>query len=66
MNVIVNGENHGLAAAQTIAGLLGELGLAEKKVAVELNHSVVERTDWPSTELQEDDRLEIVHFVGGG
>ena len=49
-----------------IAGLLGELGLAEKKLAVELNQSVVDKTDWPSTELHEDDRLEIVHFVGGG
>ncbi len=66
MNVIVNGENHGLAADLTIAGLIGELGLVEKKVAVELNQSVVEKTDWASTELHEDDRLEIVHFVGGG
>ncbi len=66
MNVIVNGESHGLAADLTIAGLLGELGLAEKKVAVELNQTVVEKTDWSSTELHEDDRLEIVHFVGGG
>ena len=66
MNVIVNGENHGLSADLTIAGLLGELGLAEKKVAVELNQSVVEKTVWSTTELHDNDRLEIVHFVGGG
>ena len=66
MNVIVNGENHGLAPDLTITGLLGELGLADKKGAVELNQSVVDKTAWSSTQLHEDDRLEIVHFVGGG
>lgn len=66
MNVIVNGENHALDPGKTVAGLLADLGLGEKKVAVELNQCVLERPEWAATELQENDKLEIVHFVGGG
>ena len=43
-----------------------ELGLGDRKVAVELNQAVIEKTEWDSTELARDDRVEIVHFVGGG
>ena len=62
----MNGEIQVLAADLTVAGLLAELGLSEKKVAIELNQSVLEKTEWAGTALHEDDRLEIVHFVGGG
>jgi len=43
-----------------------QLDLPAQRVAVELNRNVVRRNDWSSTMLQDDDRLEIVHFVGGG
>jgi len=66
MSVVVNGENHEIAAGRTVAGLLADLGLGEKKVAIELNQSVIERAEWAATELHDNDRLEIVHFVGGG
>lgn len=66
MNVVVNGEIQVFTADLTVAGLLAELGLSEKKVAVELNQSVLEKTEWARTTLHDDDRLEIVHFVGGG
>jgi len=62
----VNGEKREFSGDPTITGLLVELGLAEKKVAVELNRSVIEKTEWESTDLSNDDDLEIVHFVGGG
>jgi thiamine biosynthesis protein ThiS len=66
VNVVVNGEKQVLVADLTVAGLLAELGLTEKKVAIELNQSVLEKSEWAATRLNEDDRLEIVHFVGGG
>lgn len=62
----MNGEKREFSGDPTITGLLVELGLAEKKVAVELNRSVIEKTEWESTDLSNDDDLEIVHFVGGG
>lgn len=46
--------------------LVAELKLAPERVAVELNQNVVRRIDWDETKLEPDDRIEIVHFVGGG
>ena len=66
MNVVVNGETRELAAGATVSGLLADLGLNEKKVAVELNQSVVETSEWASAQLRDGDQIEIVHFVGGG
>ena len=53
-------------SSKTLPELLKELELADKKVAVELNKSIVSRELYSSTELSEGDNLEIVHFVGGG
>lgn len=66
MKVIVNGEPREMAAGLTVQGLLVELGLATDRVAVEHNREVVRRALWGETALAEGDRLEIVHFVGGG
>jgi thiamine biosynthesis protein ThiS len=55
-----------MAAGLTVQGLLVELGLATDRVAVEHNREVVRRALWGETALAEGDRLEIVHFVGGG
>jgi thiamine biosynthesis protein ThiS len=49
-----------------VAGLIAHLGLDARKVAVEHNLSIVPRSLWPATALVEGDRIEIVHFVGGG
>lgn len=67
----INGEARTFAAAQpdeplTLAGLLQQLGLKADRVAVELNREIVARDRWPETELRDGDRLEVVHFVGGG
>ena len=40
--------------------------MAPERVAIELNHRVVRRSEWASTTLEDGDRIEIVHFVGGG
>lgn len=66
MRVIVNGEAKEFEAGTTLAGLVETLALAPERLAVELNREVVRRADWPRVEISEGDRVEIVHFVGGG
>jgi len=46
--------------------LVASLGLKAEQVAIELNQKVIRRAQWESTVLQTDDKIEIVHFVGGG
>jgi sulfur carrier protein len=50
----------------TISALIAQLSMKPDRVAVELNRELVPRDRWTSTQLSEGDRLEIVHFVGGG
>jgi thiamine biosynthesis protein ThiS len=66
MRLSVNGEEREIATGATIQKLLEDLGLGQRRVAVELNRAVVTRDAWPSTELHERDHVEIVQFVGGG
>ena len=66
MHIQVNGERRELKDDSRLSELLKELSLAPERVAVELNHQVVRRNEWPNTILKEGDRVEIVHFVGGG
>ena len=62
----VNGEERVVAPGTTVLGLLRELCLAESRVAVERNLSIVRKAEYGETHLEEGDRLEIVTFVGGG
>ena len=66
MNVILNGEDRQVPADLNLEQLLQLLSLPSQRVAVELNKSVVRRADWAGTAVNESDRIEIVHFVGGG
>ena len=66
MRVNLNGESKTIADGLTLAQLVSQLDLPAVRVAVELNRTVVRRSDWEKTKLSEDDRIEIVHFVGGG
>ncbi|MEK6302922.1 MAG: sulfur carrier protein ThiS [Acidobacteriota bacterium] len=66
MNVTVNGEQTRLAEGLSVVELLESLGVKPERLAVEVNRSIVRRADWMSTTLAEGDRVEIVHFVGGG
>jgi thiamine biosynthesis protein ThiS len=66
MMVEVNGDPTELAEGITIGGLIAALGLDRGPVAVERNGVVVVRAEHPTTVLAEGDRIEIVHFVGGG
>lgn len=65
MKVFVNGEPKEVTET-TLAGLVTELDLPVARIAIELNRDVVRRSDWDSTMLKDEDRIEIVHFVGGG
>ena len=69
MNLQINGEAHAVTDAKagfTLAALIESLNMKPDRVAVELNREIVPRDRWPQTPLKEGDRLEIVHFVGGG
>jgi sulfur carrier protein len=66
MQIQLNGAAFELADAQTIASVLEQLQLSERRVAVELNLELVPRSLHASTQLQPGDVLEIVHAIGGG
>jgi thiamine biosynthesis protein ThiS len=66
MNLTINGEIRALAPAETVSALVEQLGMKSDRVAIELNREIVSREQWAQTPLKDGDRLEIVHFVGGG
>ena len=66
MRVFVNGESREVQGNPSLAELISQLDLPAARIAVELNREVVRRSEWGGTMLHDDDRLEIVHFVGGG
>ncbi len=66
MILIINGESRPFDKVATLADLIDTLGLKGDRVAVELNRNIVARTEWPTAPLKDGDKLEIVHFVGGG
>ena len=65
VNIVLNGENRQVAAT-TVTALIDEIGLDGRKVAVERNLEIVPRSHYLGTALNDGDRIEIVHFVGGG
>jgi sulfur carrier protein len=66
VKLTINGEEREFASVSTLAELVEQLGMKADRVAVELNRDIVPRARWTGTPLQDGDRLEIVHFVGGG
>jgi len=66
MNIQVNGQGREIAAGSTVANLLGELGVTQPHVAVEVNLEVVPRAEHRETILNDGDRVEVVTLVGGG
>lgn len=65
VKLTINGEAQETTAG-TLADLVSSLGMKPDRVAVELNREIVPRGQWAETKLNDGDRLEIVHFVGGG
>ena len=66
MNIILNGEERAVPAGVTVEGLLETLGIDRRKVAIERNLEIVPRSAYGATPVGEGDKLEIVHFIGGG
>ena len=66
MQIIINGEEKSFNTVLNVEQLLGEIGLDHNKVAVELNLEIVPKSSYRKTQLNDGDKLEIVHFIGGG
>jgi len=66
MMLIINGAEREFANISTLASLVDQLGMKADRVAIERNRDIVPRDRWSETALCDGDRLEIVHFVGGG
>lgn len=69
MTIQINGQEKTFPDAPhpfTVAALVEILGMKGDRLAIELNLEIVPRTRWAEIRLSEGDRLEVVHFVGGG
>lgn len=66
MTIVLNGESFQCAEDSTISDLLESLDLHPKGVAIEHNKKIIKKSDYNKTMLKKGDRVEIVHFVGGG
>jgi thiazole synthase len=66
MQVIINGEARTVAPGVTLEVLLDTLGIDRRKVAIERNLEIVPRSAYGATQIGDGDKLEIVHFIGGG
>ena len=66
MLIVLNGKSHECPARTTVAELLEATGFAQRRVAVEVNRRIVPRSRHAMQNLEPDDRVEIVHALGGG
>ena len=66
MTVTINGEAREIPDGFNVADLLGHLGIAADRVAIERNRDILPRAQWQGTTVETNDSYEIVHFVGGG
>jgi sulfur carrier protein len=66
MQVTINGESQTFKQPMNVVELLERSGLAEKRVAVEINENIVPRSLHASTMIAEGDRVEIIQAIGGG
>ncbi|MDH5655025.1 MAG: sulfur carrier protein ThiS [Spirochaetia bacterium] len=64
--MIINGENHEIKSGFSILELIQKFKLDPDMVAVELNGSICRRESWEKIQLKENDRIELLKFVGGG
>lgn len=66
IEISINGEPRDIASGFSVADLVALLELSAGRLAIELNLSILPRAAWAETKLRAGDKLEIVHFVGGG
>lgn len=66
MKLEINGELRLVPASATVRELLENLAIKPDRIAVEVNRRIVRRQEWDRTAVKDNDRIEIVQFVGGG
>ena len=66
MKLQINGEIREIASVANVRELLKTLGIRESMVVVEINRELIRRADWENTRIADQDKVEIVQFVGGG
>ena len=67
VRIQINGEQRDFPSSSlSLAELIDTLSLTPQRIAVEVNKTIVRRSDWEKTKLNDGDQIEIVHFVGGG
>lgn len=66
MTLTINGDEQQFEGEMSLAELIVQLGMKADRIAVEVNREIVPRAQWANRPMRDGDRLEIVHFVGGG
>jgi len=66
LRININGEPREVKDDLSLPELISSLNLRPEQIAIELNQTVIRRAQWQATTLRDNDKLEIVHFVGGG
>lgn len=66
MTIIINGDIKEIPNSLNLEDVLSFFSLPSQRVAVELNKTVVPRREWDTTTVAENDKIEVIHFVGGG
>ena len=66
MKVVINGEARDLPADLNLTEALSHFDLPSERVAVEINRAVVRRREWENIKIGDGDKIEVIHFVGGG
>jgi len=66
MTFVINGDSKEVPNGLNLEGVLEFFSLPSQRVAVELNKTVIPRREWTTTTVAESDKIEVIHFVGGG
>ena len=66
MKVFINGETREIEQEINLIELLKHFSLPAERIAIELNREVVRKKDWENIKVSDGDKLEVIHFVGGG
>jgi len=66
MEIVVNGEKRRVPNGITLSALINELGVLDRVMAAAVNMDIVKKENWESFVLSDGDRVELLHFVGGG
>jgi len=66
MNIVVNGKNEEIPGQTTLLDFLSSKNIHPDRVVVELNKTIIEKQILGDTLIEENDRIEILRFVGGG